>query len=101
MGDFNKPFFRRRRYHGKTATPPKWHRLVKTEIVVGVNGFRWRTVEALCGYTYEWEVDFNADMLEHKTDVKTARLRCSKCDREHVKQIPRGDRYSNQDGEGL
>lgn len=83
MGDWQKPYARRRRYYGKTSTPPRWHQVVKVEDIVGTRGKTdfWRRVTMLCGYTYEWETIFGGDAFEHKSEVKTKSLRCSKCDK--------------------
>lgn len=83
MGDFTKPYARRRSYYGKTSTPPRWHRLVGVGDSTAPSGKgegRLRRATMLCGYTVDWNPVIREDPLEHRSEVKTKSIRCSKCD---------------------
>lgn len=80
-----KAFFRRFSFHG-FDTQPKWHRLaeMKPGKLTYEDGRESKAIEvtALCGYKWNWVVALHGENgpLMWKDEVKTKKLRCSKCD---------------------
>ena len=82
-----KAFFRRPDWRGKVGSgqPPRWHRYVGHRETTTPNGIRRTTVVALCGYEFSVDKALAADgigisSLNWRDDVKSAKLRCAKCD---------------------
>lgn len=67
---------------GNYSTKPLWHRLEKvtvTETYEHSNAVAREDWQALCGYTYEVQ-PWLFGMPEVRVEVRTAKLRCTKCD---------------------
>lgn len=79
-----KSYFKRRPFRD-IGKPPKWHRYASHTIIRG-DGIKKFMVEALCGYSYTIDSYIASDGIgytgfEWRDEVKTASLRCSKCDK--------------------
>ena len=98
-------FFRTAKYSPTAHRRPKWHRIYRQVHGGGTAETQWlRKVTALCGYKLVYH-RLGAEAVEFREEVRAEKRRCLNCEHEfhrlEARLVPRGDRYANQNGEGL
>jgi hypothetical protein len=81
-----KKMFRRWGFHQFNGTTPKWHKLQSRVVYKKQLEHREEThvkITAKCGYEFDYVAAIYGEKgpLEWRDEIKTKRLRCTKCDK--------------------